>query len=88
MVTAFLNERQDTTEEMALVSNALAAYSFIAGKISFGALQVFLFAFFFCQLEHIYQCSMAELHVLKHLVAKQGAEILFCVKRFCLVAVS
>lgn len=32
MVTAFLNERQATTEEMALVSNALAAYSFIAGK--------------------------------------------------------
>ncbi|KAK2878420.1 hypothetical protein Q8A67_019211 [Cirrhinus molitorella] len=30
MVTAFLNERQATTEEMALVSNALAAYSFIA----------------------------------------------------------
>lgn len=35
MVTAFLNERQATTEEMALVSNALAAYSFIAGKNSY-----------------------------------------------------
>jgi len=38
MVTAFLNERQATTEEMALVSNALAAYSFIAGKNKFGTL--------------------------------------------------
>ncbi len=38
MVTAFLNERQATTEEMALVSNALAAYSFIAGKNRFSTL--------------------------------------------------
>lgn len=38
MVTAFLNERQATTKEMALVSNALAAYSFIAGKNKFGTL--------------------------------------------------
>ncbi|KAK9960111.1 hypothetical protein ABG768_010187 [Culter alburnus] len=30
MVTSSLNERQATTDEMALVSNALAAYSFIA----------------------------------------------------------
>ncbi|XP_052009169.1 protein eva-1 homolog A [Xyrauchen texanus] len=30
MVTPFFNERQASTEEMALVSNALAAYSFIA----------------------------------------------------------
>ncbi|TRY88311.1 hypothetical protein DNTS_016702 [Danionella cerebrum] len=30
MVTAFLNERRASSEEMALVSNALAAYSYIA----------------------------------------------------------
>uniref|UniRef100_A0A8C1UWC9 Eva-1 homolog A (C. elegans) n=1 Tax=Cyprinus carpio TaxID=7962 RepID=A0A8C1UWC9_CYPCA len=42
MVTAFLNERQATTEEMALVSNALAAYSFIAGKKSFVCLGLVL----------------------------------------------
>lgn len=38
MVTSSLNERQATTDEMALVSNALAAYSFIAGKNKFGTL--------------------------------------------------
>lgn len=38
MFTAFLNERQATPVEMALVSNALAAYSFIADNPEWAAL--------------------------------------------------